>query len=264
MEKTVIVKIILSFIIAGTWISLATLYAEKLGSKLGGLISNLPSNILISMVFIALIHGEEHIPLVVPGVPYGMLIDTFFLLLFVWLLKYSAFWATVLSLGFWFLCALGFNALQLELSLWQSSLGYFVITLFCFLLAEKTMKIPSHGNNSKTYKPKQILVRAAFAGGIVATVVLISNFANPYWVGVLSAFPAVILSTMLIFLFNQGVGFARATGKILIISSTNIVVYSIAIAYFYPLLGILLGTLISFLLSVLWVWLIVPFLKRIH
>jgi hypothetical protein len=39
--------IIFAFLIGGIWISLATMLSEKLGSKAGGMVANLPSTILV-------------------------------------------------------------------------------------------------------------------------------------------------------------------------------------------------------------------------
>ena len=52
-----LLNIILAFFIAGSFIALLTLLAERFGSTIGGLIANLPSNILITMIFISLTRG---------------------------------------------------------------------------------------------------------------------------------------------------------------------------------------------------------------
>ena len=61
MDTVFLLNVFLSFVLAGTWISFATILAEKFGSKIGGLIANLPSNILISYLFIALTSSPEFV-----------------------------------------------------------------------------------------------------------------------------------------------------------------------------------------------------------
>lgn len=78
LDIYIIYKIIISFFVAGIWISAATLLAEKFGSKIGGLIANLPSNILISLLFIAIVNNTDYVINTVPSVPIGMAIDTIF------------------------------------------------------------------------------------------------------------------------------------------------------------------------------------------
>ena len=47
-----ILKLILSFIVGSIWITLATIIAEKFGTKLGGVIAGLPSTVVIALFFI--------------------------------------------------------------------------------------------------------------------------------------------------------------------------------------------------------------------
>ena len=76
-----------------------------------------------------------------------------------------------------------------------------------------------------------MVIRAAFAGGIVGGVVLISHFVPAYLTGIVSAFPAVLFSSMVILAVNQGKTFAQATGKVMILSSSNIVVYALGVYF---------------------------------
>jgi len=262
MDTLFLTRVLLSFLIAGSWIAIATLLTERLGSKLGGLITNLPSNILISLIFIALTQGTQFVSQVVPGIPIGMLIDTFFLLVFIILLKYSLLLSIVGSLLTWFTLAIIAAILKYD-QLIPNIIFYLLVTITSFIILEKAVIIPSHNKSSKKYSWKQILLRAIFAGGVVALVVFISGIFNPFAVGVFSTFPAVLLSTMVILAINQSREFARATGKVLVLSSTNIVVYSLGVYWSYPRYGIVIGTIISFLLAAAWVWGFRPFIHKI-
>jgi len=260
MEIMFLVRLLTSFIIAGLWIALATLFAERTGSKIGGLFTNLPSNILISMVFIALVHDPTFVVAAVTGVPIGMTINTVFLMVFIVLLPRGLWIASLGSLVTWFGMAVLFTNLSLT-HLVFNCLFYLMITLVAFCLLEKWARIPSMPKSSKRYSWSQILWRAVFAGGVVAMVVLISKFCSPYMTGIFATFPAVLLSTMVILTINQGCEFARATGKILILSSTNIVVYAIAIYFCYGSFGILWGTVFGFAVAVGWVLLLRPVVR---
>lgn len=262
MDTLFLTRVMLSFLIAGSWIAIATLLTERLGSKLGGLITNLPSNILISLIFIALTQGAQFVRQVVPGIPIGMLIDTFFLLVFIILLKYSLLLSIVGSLLTWFVLAITAAFLKYD-QLIPNIILYLLVTVATFIILEKAITIPSRSKSSKKYSWKQILLRAIFAGGVVASVVFISRIFNPFAVGVFSTFPAVLLSTMVILAINQSRDFARATGKVLVLSSTNIVVYSLGVYWSYPRYGIVIGTIISFLLAAAWVWGFRPFIHKI-
>lgn len=262
MDQLFIIRIVISFFIAGIWIGSATFLAERLGSKWGGLFTNLPSNILISMIFVAIVNDINFVVETVPAVPLGMAIDTIFLFVFVILLRYSVTLSALVSLSVWFILALlatltNFNHLLINI------LVYFCITILAFILLEKFIKIPSMPKSDKKYSTIQIIIRMIFAGAVVATVIVISKFFSPFIVGIFSTFPAVLLSSMVILALNQNKQFAQATGKIMVLSSTNIVVYSISVYFTFPLLGLVTGTIISFIIAVIWVLLFGPLLRKL-
>jgi len=244
--------VLCSFFLAGSLIALLTILAERFGSRVGGLITNLPSNVLITMIFIAITHGTGFVKLMVPAIPIGMLIDTMFLVAFILLLKYNLIAAITGSLSTWLILACLANLVGSEY-LWINAGIYFSLTILTWLWMEKKHHIPAMGKSGKRYTPAQLAIRAAFAGGIVGGVVLVSRLVPAYLTGIVSTFPAVLFSSMVILVLNQGKEFARATGKVMILSSTNIVVYAISVYYFFPLAGIITGTIISFMLAFSWV-----------
>jgi len=262
MNTLFIIKIISSFVIAGTWIALATFIAEKMGSKIGGLITNLPSNILISFLFIAIVQDITFVADAIPAVTIGMTIDTLFLFAFIILLRWGLLVSTFISLIIWFLLALiaaNQNFSNLEINL----LIYVTVTTLSFLILEKYFSFPAVNKSYKKYSIGQIIIRAVFAGGIVASIVIISKFFSPYVVGIVSTFPAVLLTSMIILTMNQNKEFAQATGKVLILSSSNIVIYSLAVYFTFPGFGMVAGTMISFIIALLWIWIFLPIVNRL-
>ncbi|MCK5453297.1 MAG: DUF3147 family protein [Calditrichia bacterium] len=262
MDSLFYYRVVLSFFVAGIWIALATLLAERLGSKIGGLISNLPSNILISFVFIAVINGIPFTVDSVPGIPLGMAIDTLFLFIFIICLPYGIVISTLLSLLTWFILALILSQTDMD-NLLLNIVTYLLLTVGLFLFLEKIVKISSVKKKDTRYSIWQISIRALFAGSVVASIIILAQFLPPHAVGIFSTFPAVLLTTMIILVVNQSRDFARATGKILVLSSSNIVVYGIGIYFTYPEFGIIWGTIFSFFLASLWVWLMHPLVRRL-
>jgi hypothetical protein len=101
-----VIKVLISFVVAGIWIAGATLLAERFGSKIGGLITNLPSNILISLLFIALVNDISFVTDVIPGIPLGMTINTIFLVAFILLLERGVKITLFISLLIWAVAAI--------------------------------------------------------------------------------------------------------------------------------------------------------------
>ena len=262
MDSLFVSRLVVSFCIAGIWIAAVTLLAERLGSKLGGLFTNLPSNILISLLFVAFINGSSYAVNSVPGIPIGMAINTLFLFVFIVTIKYGLFLSTFASLASWLIIAYAASLIEFQ-NLWLNCLLYLVVTISSFGILEKIFKIPSAEKSSKQYTKIQIAIRVLFAGTIVSAVIISSKFLNPYLFGIFSTFPAVLLSTMVILVINQDKKFAQATGKILILSSSNIVVYGLVVYLTFEYYGIVMGTAISFGIAFAWVWVFHPILTRI-
>lgn len=263
MDMIFWLKVAISFIVAGVAITTATLLAERFGTKIGGLLANLPSNILVSLVFIALTRDSQFAAETTRATPIGMSINTLFLFVFIVVLRWGVAVAAIASLATWF--ALIFLAGQFPLSNWSTTLTIYVATaVISFLILEYCFKIPAVKKNGRRYSLGQLTVRAVFAGSVVALTVVVASLTGPYWTGLVASFPSVLFSTMMILSLTQSPAFAQATGKIMIFSSSNIVIYALAVHFAYPSLGISIGTVIAFGAAFIWVWLFHPLLKKIH
>jgi hypothetical protein len=263
MSLDTILHIALAFVVAGLWISLASLAGERLGSRLGGLIANLPSNILVSLLFMSLTRGPSYAAQTAGSIPVGMAVDTLFLLALVAVLPRGLVPALAAGLAAWLGSALIAVLLPPLLPPW-SVLLYALVCAASFSVAELAFKVRAVPKKSVAFKPSTILVRALFAGTIVAGAVAAAQVAPPYLTGIVSVFPAVLLSTMTILTRSQGRDFARETGKVLILSSSNIIVYGIAVTLFFPLIGPWWGTLCAFAAAALYVALLLPLTRRIR
>jgi hypothetical protein len=262
MEYSFFLKIIISFITAGAWIAAATLLGERFGSKTGGLITNLPSNILISFLFIAFTRNIDYVREAAVSVPVGTSIDVIFLLIFIILLRYHIIFAVIVSLGAWFILAF-FSMLMPLKNIYINILIFIIITAVSFFVVEKILKIRSVPRNQKYYTISQKLIRVLFAGCIVSGIVIAARFLDPFYVGIIATFPAVLLSSMVILSINQNREFAQATGKVLLLSLGNIIVFSSSAYFSFHKFGIVFGAVISFALSLLYLLLFQPVIKRI-
>ncbi|HLP61129.1 MAG TPA: DUF3147 family protein [Candidatus Deferrimicrobium sp.] len=257
-----IIKAIVSFVIAGLWIGGFTLLAERLGSKKGGLLANLPSTILIALVFVALVQDARFAARATGAVPIGMLIDTLFLFVFILTVKSGLVKAVFFSLSTWVVLAYLAQKIH-STNIAVNILFYFIITAAAYIWLEYVVHIPAQEKSRKKYTPGAFFIRVLFAGSVVAGTTIISSFAGTYWVGLFSTFPAVMLSSMVILTLNQGANFARATGKIMILSSTNIIIYALGVSLTYPTIGIVFGTIVSFAMAFLWVMLLHPLVQKL-
>jgi len=209
MDTATLLHIGIAFVVAGIWISLATLAGERLGSRLGGLIANLPSNIVVSLLFMSMTRGSSYAAEAAASVPIGMAVDTVFLLAVVGFLPRGIAPALAAGLLAWVLAASAAIALP-PLSPVVGILVYAAVTAASFAIADLAMKVRSVPKKRLPFRPTTMAVRALFAGAIVAGAVTVAQFAPPYLTGIVSVFPAVLLSTMTILARSQGPDFARA------------------------------------------------------
>ncbi|MFA5947622.1 MAG: DUF3147 family protein [Candidatus Gracilibacteria bacterium] len=262
LDSIFISRVVLSFFVAGIWITFATFLAEKLGSKLGGLFGNLPSNIVISLLFITITQDVNTVREATQAVPISLMIDKIFLLLFILIIGRNYLLAVLGGLSAWFLLAWFAN--ELQFTNWILTIPFYLfVTAIVFFVVEKFLNIPSQPKKIVSHPKYQYFIRAFFAGTVVATSVVIAKIAGPYWGGLFSAFPASLLSSLTILYFAQGVNFARATGKILILSTLNNAFYALSVFITYSRYGIVVGTIISYLVATCVVISLMPLLKKI-
>jgi len=262
-DSLFLLRLVISFLVASVFIGITTLLAERFGSKIGGLITNLPSNILISLLFIAIINGEAYVVNAIPTIPLGLAIDVVFLFVLIITMRYNFTLAIILSLLTWFLAS--WLVIKIDYTnLIVNSMVFIVVAISTFILLEKHFNIRSVSKSDKKYTIAQIVVRGMAGGFVVATVIVLSRVFESYIIGVLSTFPAVILTTMVILKINQSTQFAQATGKILIISISNILVYGCGVYFLYPVAGVAWGTLLSFFAAFIWIWALFPLMRRVR
>ncbi|MDD2564457.1 MAG: DUF3147 family protein [Salinivirgaceae bacterium] len=251
----------LSFVIAGTWISLATWGAERLGSKIGGVLTLLPSTILVSLLFVAITSDNHFAAKVALTVPLGMTMNTLFLFAFVTFAKKGLAKTIFIALMVWAAIALVFSILNIQ-SVIYTTLIYGLITIAVYIIMEHVVKIKSVAKQKQSFNLSLLFTRALFSGTIVALTVILSGFVGHFWTGILSTFPAVMLTSMVILTRSQGIDFARATAKTMILASGNIVVYAFAVNYLYQTTNLVFATILSFLAALLYVIAILPLLSR--
>ncbi len=261
MTSVFYLQMVLSMVVAGLWIGGVTVLSERLGSRLGGMVSNLPSTILVSLLFIGLTQGAPFAAEASVTVPLGMTISTLFLFTFIVLIPRGMIVALTGSLAVWVGLA-AFSSLFQEAGRIQWTILYFVVAVTTWLIAEKVIHIPSVPKTIRKFSMLRVLVRALFAGLVVGGAVLAGATLNAFWTGLFTTFPAVMLSSMVILTLSAGAPFARALGKVMLLASTNIVIYGFCAGYFFPLFGLGWGTFLSFIIATLWVWLLKPLFDR--
>jgi len=262
MEYSILYHTIIPFVLSALIVILVTIIAEKYGTKTGGVIGTIPSTIIIAFLFIAVDKGVLFTSDSVAVVPAEMGINLIFLLIFALLSQRKIPIALAGSLlGWTVLTSLIYysNVTSIVVSL--------VVFLFCFLftffILDKKKKITSQDTIKVHYTPLKLLGRSLVAGIVIAIAVTFSNVGT-ILSGIFSVFPAIFLSTMLISLKEHGPQFTGAMAKGMIYGSPSVVSYAVGIHFFYPLVGILIGTISAFVIALAVTLILFIFRKKIR
>lgn len=246
MTELFILQLLLSFIVAGIWTATAIEVAERTGTKLGGWLVLLPSKVAISLFFIGGTQTAAFAAQAAHIIPFAMAIDIFSLLVFLLLSKKKGMLPFAAALVAWAILSLllgmsGYSDMLAGTLIYAAS----AIAIFHFLGSK--LHIASYaGRKSKPKSISDFVGRAAFIGAFVAIAIVLAAFSGPVWGGIFAAFPAIIFSTLYVVSKNDGMAFARSMGKMMVLSSVNVVLYAILVAFAYPALGVVWGTIISY------------------
>jgi hypothetical protein len=222
-------QLTLSVVVGGVWITLATVAAERFGSRLGGFLAGLPSTLVVAMFFIAWTQGPQRAYQVTAVLPPAFAVNAVFLVAYsalarrnltVGLAGASAVWLALQGLLAW----LPTLSLALATGVWALT----VAVAYHVLETRLGVRVPARP--AIHYTPGRLAGRALFSGSMVGLAVIMSRVGGPVWGGIFAAFPAVYLSTLLITARSAGVDFSRALATPLMVSGViNCVVYGLAL-----------------------------------
>ncbi|MGE5123380.1 MAG: hypothetical protein ACM3H7_02610 [Acidobacteriaceae bacterium] len=245
MDASFWLKLILSFIVGSLWVSITTLSAERLGSRIGGLIGGLPSTVVIALLFIGLTQSPHVAAQSTTVMPIAQGLNGLFVLTFMLFIPYGLWIGSLSALMVWIFQATFLYLLDIR-AFWISLAGWVILLLACIVVLEKWMKVPSLPKLRVNYPSQQLIWRAFFGGGVISLAVLMGKLGGPLVGGIFGSFPAMFLSTLVITYKTGGTGFSRSVGKSLLLSGLiNVPVYEIVVRVTFPLLGLAAGTVIG-------------------
>lgn len=241
-----IFKVLLSFLIGIVWVIVSTNIAERVSGKLGGLIVGLPSTAVISLLFVGLTQGTPAALTSSMIVPYSSGLYCFFFITFLLLTKKGFRIGFISSLIVWFVFAFIAAKFPPNNLLESIIVGLMLITLAIFWSSKKIHI--DHKLIPKNIVSGPLWLKAVITGTVIGMIVIISKIAGPKWGGIFATFPALTISSMLITIKSGGVEFTRLIAKNVLISTTiTISIYAILCYFLYPIVGVILGTILSYL-----------------
>jgi hypothetical protein len=246
-------RLLLSFIIGGTWVTIITEATLKYGPRAGGLLAGFPSTVAFSLAFIGWTQSTSAAVEATTALPLALSFTAAFPLIYALLSKKRSFrFALSGALAFWAASSfiLSLVALTAGADFFVSLAGFYAISAVAYYLLAR---------NQKTSTPSRTIRLSAFqwvwrfslAGGIVVGAVLFSVTLGPLVGGVFASFPAIITSTIYVVSRVEGVEASRGIATpVMVASAFSIVPYTVVVRYSFPVLGVLLGTLTGYAVAI--------------
>lgn len=236
-------------VIGITWI------AERGSSRFAGVLLGFPLGAGVSLLFIGLEQGADFAAQsglwTMQGLFPTLLWCLSYQILAVKLKRFPRTTAVLLSLVFSLCCYLPATLLVMQLI--PQSFG---VRLLLTLVSLLVLALIFRRTNPKscTIRPLPLSLplligRALLTGLIILAITGSAANVGSHWSGVFSAFPATILPVVLILHTHYGPEILCALFRELPMGMLAIVVFSLAIAWSYPLMGIGLGTVCSYAIA---------------
>lgn len=240
--------------------------AERSSEKIAGIIISLPSTIAISLFFIGWATSPQKVAESAPLLPLSIGIIMVFATIYIYLSRiklkkiYSMLLCTSVSLVVWFAVSIPLAIYKFS-NLTLSIAGYVILTCFGYYFLTFKPKEQSLHKPLK-YSTGQKIFRAFFAGSFIALAVLLSKTSGPFWGSVFSGFPAVYLSTLMIFHWHYDSEFLFKIYKNSPLGTIPLMIYPVAAIYTFPVLGIIGGTIAAYAASLACFFLLTTLKKR--
>lgn len=249
-DTLLLIRLIAAFAVGSIWVAAVTVVSERKGTILGGVLGGFPSTAAFSFLFIGINQSPAAVADATDVFPLAFAITNLYLLLYAYTARRGFAVGLLVSLLVWFtlsalIVASGIN------SFWVSVVSGTTLSALTFYLFARKLKLAAYAGFGNLYGVKAVILRGVGAGALVAAAVLLSQIGGPFLGGVAAAFPAMFTSTLIILNHSRDTGFSRSITKPLAYSGILVVIpYGVAAHFLFPVLGVWLGTLLSYLLVI--------------
>jgi hypothetical protein len=252
--------LIIKIIVTILFVLILSLLAEYVSPKVSGIISGIPTGTAIILFFYALEQGTDFASQSSLFNLVGMLSMQVFIYLYFRASskngKINIFISSIIATIGYLIVIFLLKQFQFNI-LTAPIIPLISIPLFTYLFKKIDNTIIK---NKVKLSTKILFIRAIVASVVILLVTSIAQIVGPKWAGLFSAFPTTLFPLILIIHDTYGKEHVHTIIKNVPKGQWSMVIYVISVFFLYPLLGVYLGTLISYLLVIL--YLIVLF--KIH
>lgn len=268
MNRIFLIQLATSFLAGGSAIALLTFIAERVHSRIAGIIVSFPLSMVIAFFFVGWTLSPQAVADIVPIIPLSIGATLIFVVVYVYaaLLPLSKPIAIVLSFVsatlVWLILATPLAMLQFT-NIPLSLLGYIVLAgmAFYFLTVRPAIR---ESTSTMQYTLVQNIGRSVFVGCIMMLIVFLSKTMGAFWGGIFSVFPAAYSSTLLILHKQYDAHFLFRTCKMMPLGTLPMLVYAFAARLAFPLWGFVWGTVISYATAAVFFLFMLMLIHKVH
>jgi uncharacterized membrane protein (GlpM family) len=224
--------------------------AERVSTRIAGILSGAPQNTLIVFFFVGHDMGTNY---VVQSIPHGIA-SLSATLAFLFTYYRASLWLTRYAvLGSSLIASAAFIAVALVLVRIPFSLpGAVAMSLCAIILALCLFRtIPTTAVQKPVrYSAKLLLLRGVFAMFLVVSVITLAETLGTRWTGLLIGFPAVMLPTLVIIHHSYGAASTHTVIRNFPFGVGSIILYTLSVTITFPLWGVLRGSAVSLAIAI--------------
>jgi hypothetical protein len=256
-------RVLLSVVIGGGWIAITTVAAERLGARVGGILGGVPSTVAISLLFVGWTETPQAAATATTNIPFFVGVYGPLVLVYVLLGRYvSAALAVAAAAVVWLALTLVVIAVGRESFVIGLIALVVLITMTQLALASR---LPAMAPFAPTAAASlsTLAMRGGLSGLVIGAAVLLAKVGGSVLGGAASAFPAVLLASIVITRRSRGRAFSNEVARTIMISAANnIAVYVTVVRFAYPAWGLVAGTCAAFASSLLSAYVVYRFMAR--
>lgn len=259
-------NIFLSAFFAGLVAIFATVMIEKYGGVIGGIFGTVPTTIVPAAAFIWLADPtQSSFESSMGMVPVGMLLNSLFLwswrltpnIIPNWNLPVRLTVITTINLIFWFIGAI--IAVNLFSEIDPILVGCFALGIGLIFGRWATRGFHPAPRGVNRVGLNSLGSRGIAAATAIGVAVWLSQQGSPLLAGIASVFPAIFLTTMVSLWISQGEEVPSGAVGPMMLGSMSVSLYALATTRLIPLFGIISGSILSWLVSLLFISIPVAF-----
>jgi hypothetical protein len=256
-ETSILAKVIWS---AGVVLAL-TAIAERVGTRVAGILSGAPLSAVIIYFFVGRDMGTAY---VVDSIPHGIAAFTAtlaFVLAYygtaAWFTRAAALGSVLSAITAFIVVAFGLAAIPFTLtSATATTVCVIVISIWLFRKIEFVSV-----ENPVRYTVWLLILRGGFAAVLIVAAIALAEILGPRWTGLLVGFPSTLLPTLVIIHVTYNTASTHAMIRNFPVGMGSIVLYILSVNFTFPLWGVHGGTAASLAASLIYLTIIMIWIR---